>query len=101
MASSFFEDVFDTGFGGLVITCVCGRTHYNSIDIHDYEVGEFERLEAARKENPDKYFPKDHSIGTMMIPFVGEVVFDCPCGSACHDDHHYGRADVARGSAEG
>jgi hypothetical protein len=84
MTSVFFERVFDTRGGSLVQECACGRVHYNSHreDIPNYEKGEFARLETARKKDPDKYFAKNYSIGTMEIPFIGEIVFDCPCRNA-------------------
>jgi hypothetical protein len=84
MISALFEKVFGSRGGGLVRECACGRVHYVSHpdDIPNYEEGEFEELEIEREKDPNKYFDRDCTVSTMFIPFVGEIVFDCPCRSA-------------------
>lgn len=84
MATEIFGTVFGSGGGGIVRECECGRVHYSSqySDANCFDEGELERLEQWTETQPDRYISHDHSIGTMMIPFVGEVVYDCPCERA-------------------
>jgi hypothetical protein len=82
MVNTFFEEAFDAGSGTIERTCVCGRVHFNYGEASSFEAGELERLKEKSEAEPDKYIGGYHSIGYMEVPFVGDVVFDCPCGLA-------------------
>lgn len=83
MASEMLERIFSSGSGGCERTCVCGRLHFDSSGQWDFDdEEELGRHEEKADKEPDKYIRQNGSIGTMLIPFVGEVVYDCPCGLA-------------------
>ena len=79
--SALFEKVFDSGSGGVVRTCVCGRTFYNYMDSGCFEPGELEVLEAKNKVDSDKCCAVDHTIGTISINGL-EIVMGCHCDNA-------------------
>ena len=80
--TELFETVFDSCCSGIVRTCACGRTHFDSSDnMSSWEEGELEGLLKKAQEHPNMYIDCDHSIGTMNINGV-EVVYDCKCDIA-------------------
>jgi hypothetical protein len=83
MVSERFEDAFDSHGGGIVRRCICDRVHFSTY-FHDrnfYDEGELEDLEEKAKQFPEKYIGHDHTIGTMTVNGVGDMVFGCSCNS--------------------
>lgn len=75
----FLETVPSMG-GLLTATCICGKEHYAGGEDHWYEEGEWDRLEAAAKANPEKY--QYHDCDSVYVATLNGVnyVVDCPCG---------------------
>ena len=92
--SDLFADVFDSGCGGTVRTCACGRTFYNYMDAGCFDPGELEDLEARNKVDPDKVCAVDHTVGTIEIAGQ-QIVHGCSCDTALKYEHfilsHAGR----------
>ena len=77
--SEAFIKAFDSGGGGCIRTCRCGRTHFNDVDEGFYD--DREELEDLRKkalEDPDKFIPVDGDVGTTTCLGIS-VVYNCPC----------------------
>lgn len=56
-ASDMFWDSFEVKGGSIVVSCVCGRTHFVDSDTADFEEKELEEYRALVKENPEKVYP--------------------------------------------
>lgn len=66
--------------GSIVIDCeLCGRTHFGD-GRGDYEEGEYERLLAKAKTEPDKYI-QHHDDDMVSYGYLQgkQAVLDCPC----------------------
>lgn len=67
--------------GGLVVECdYCKRIFFGDRSVGDYEKGEYEKLLALAKKEPDKYFPVDDMTSEARID--GKVYpRGCPCNA--------------------
>jgi hypothetical protein len=81
--SQLFRSLFDSGSGGCVRECVCGRTFFDNSDENDWtwEEGELERFQQLAKDKPDKCIPVNGAIGTIAIMDI-EIVYECPCNAS-------------------
>ena len=78
--SEAFEDVFSSHAGTIAATCeLCGRFLYTEEVLRDGEEGEFEKYEALRKRNPDKYILMDYDSVSLAEIDHQQVVLGCPC----------------------
>lgn len=68
-----FERAFNSGCGGCVRTCECGRVFFDAHNSYDWEDGELERLTA----NP-KATSLDYCVSTISCE-GREYVADCDC----------------------
>jgi len=76
--SEIFMNSFSDKGGSCVLTCVCGRTHFDTHNTHDYDSGEYEKLVEKQAKNPDKYISSDGSVGYYIINGLS-IVWGCPC----------------------
>jgi hypothetical protein len=68
------------GYGGAVVNCQCGRTHFAGGG--EFEGGEIEELRLLAKEKPDDYIEHNDD-GYVGIDIDGLfLVCDCPCDRA-------------------
>ena len=79
--SELFMKVFSSGCSGVVRTCTCGRTVFDSTDFVSYDDGELDDLIDKSYADPDKYIAVDHSVRTLVINGV-EIVDGCKCDVA-------------------
>ena len=79
--SEIFMDAFSDGGGSIVLTCVCGRTHFDIYNTHDYDEGEFAELQKKQTKEPDKYISSDGSVSYYNVDGLN-IVYGCPCATA-------------------
>lgn len=79
MSEEDIRNLFGCCHGSPVIVCQCGRTNYVDDDV-TMDEGEFEKLDAERIKNPEKYVFHSNVCSVTGAPFNGdEYVFGCDC----------------------
>lgn len=81
--TELFYQVFRSGSGGSVRTCVCGVTWFDGSQLGcwDWEPGELEELKEKAEKDPEHYREVDYTVSTLN-PNGEEIVDGCTCDRA-------------------
>ena len=76
--SEIFMKAFRDMVGSCVLTCVCGRTHFDTYNTQDYDKGEYKKLLEKQAKNQERYISHDGSVSYYIVNDLS-IVCGCPC----------------------